>query len=228
MNYFNLLFISLVSLNIGCASKDTKETTNVNTSDNETKAISESSIKVSPLKQLDAADAPPNITYKGKASNVYQFSDKYGEHLIVVAETGETKSAGKNSDMKDMEMNVYHLQKKGETYAEIWKAQDYVRNCEFDLVLGIRPESMEVTDLDKDGIGEISFVYYLTCTSDVSPYQMKLLMYEGTDKYALRGTAKIMDIKSVFTPDAALKTAPADFLKFATEKWAMWEDQAAG
>lgn len=228
MNYFNLLFISIIALNIGCSAEATKETNGTNHSEIEVKAASQENIAVSPLKQLTAADAPKTITYKGEPSEVSQFSDKEGEHLIVVAETGQTKSAGKNSDMQDMEMNVYHLRKNGENYTEVWKAQDYVRNCEFDLVLGIRPESMEVTDLDKDGIAEISFVYYLTCTSDVSPYQMKLLMYEGADKYALRGTAKVMDIKSAFTPDAALKAAPADFLKFATEKWAMWEDQAAG
>ncbi len=228
MNHFNLLFISMLALSISCSSKETKETTDTSSTTLDTKATSPENTKVSPLKQLTEADAPKNITYKGKVTDVYQFSDKEGEHLIVVAETGETKSPGKNSDMRDMEMNVYHLRKNGENYTEAWKAQDYIRNCEFDLVLGIRPESMEVTDLDKDGIAEISFAYYLTCISDVSPYEMKLLMYEGTDKYAIRGTAKLVDIKSTYKPDAALKTAPAEFLKFATEKWVLWEDQAAG
>lgn len=185
---------------------------------------------VSPLKKLNPSDAPSEVTFKGEVSEVYSFSDNEGKHLIVVAETGEFKSAGKgkSADMKDKEMYVHHFLQKGDTYAEVWKAQDYIRDCEFDVVLGIRPESMEVTDVDKDGIGEISFVYYLACTSDVSPSDMKLLMYEGTTKYALRGTAKVMEIPSQYTIDAAFKAAPKALLDFAKKKWILFEDQMAG
>lgn len=185
---------------------------------------------VSPLKSLSTSDAPANVKFKGEVSSVYSFSDKEGKHLIVVAETGEFKSPGKDksADMRDKEMYVHHFVEKNGTYTETWKAQDYIRDCEFDLILDMRPESMEVTDLDNDGIGEISFAYFLACISDVSPYDMKLLMYEGTTKYALRGTAKLVEIKSTYTIDAALKSASKVFLDFAKKKWMLFEDQAAG
>lgn len=182
---------------------------------------------ISSLKELDLENVPKSLIFKGKTTEAYTFSDIEGKHLILVAETGELQKS-KSSDAKEMELYVHHFLQKEKEWVEIWKAQDFVRECEFDLVLGIRPESMEITDLDKDGIAEISFAYYLTCTSDVSPYTMKLLLYEGANKYALRGTAKVMDIESKFTIDSAFKTAPKSFLDFAKEKWHLFEDQAAG
>jgi hypothetical protein len=212
--FFSLLFCAYFLLNCAFTTQKTKNPTG----------------DVSPLKQVSVSDAPSNFKFKGKVSEVYTFSDNEGEHLIVVAETGEFKSVGKDksNDMKDTEMYVHHFLQKNGTYTEVWKAQDYIRDCEFDLILNIRPESMEVTDLDKDGIGEISFVYVLACISDVSPYDMKLLMYEGMTKYALRGTAKVMEIESKYTLDAAFKAAPKAFLEFAKKKWASFEDQMAG
>lgn len=182
---------------------------------------------VSSLKGLELKNVPKDLIFKGQATKSYTFSDIEGKHLIVVAETGELQKS-KSSDVKEMELYVYHFLQKEKEWVEVWKAQDFVRDCEFDLVLGICPESMEITDLDKDGIAEISFAYYLTCTSDVSPYTMKLLLYEGTSKYALRGTAKVMDVESKFTIDPAFKVAPTSFLDFAKEKWHLFEDQAAG
>lgn len=222
------LLISLLALGTACSSSE-KETTSAASASAEAKTQESSQNKgISPLKTLLPTDAPQYITYKGKPTAVYQFTDIEGEHLIVVSETGEMTAASKGEDMKDMEMAVYHLLSKESKYSEVWKAQDNVKDCMFDLVLNIRPESMEITDLDKDGIAEISFVYYIACISDVSPYQMKLLMYEGANKYALRGSAKVMDIKSKYTPDAAMSAAPAEFLDFAKKKWGLFEDQAAG
>ena len=185
---------------------------------------------ISPLKKLSPSNAPSGFKYKGKIQEVYAFSDNEGEHILVLAQSEEAKSQGKNKeeDMRDINMSVHHLLKGENTYKEIWMAQDYIRDCQFDLVLSMRPESIEVTDLDKDGIAEVSFAYFLACISDVSPYEMKLLMYEGATKYALRGTAKLVDIPSKYTIDASFNTAPKVFLDFAKKKWELFEDQAAG
>lgn len=208
-----------------CASDKTTASTNA---DNVQSGAESPKAEVPVLRPLSLTNLPTNFIYKGKPTQAYQFTDKAGEHILVVAETGEVKTPKGDEDARDKDMNVYHLLKNGDTYTEVWKAQDYIRNCQFDLILEMRPESMEVTDLDKDGIAEISFVYFLTCISDVSPYDMKLLMYEGTDKYAVRGTAKLVDIPSQYTLDAAFNTAPAAFSAFAKEKWRAFEDQAAG
>lgn len=46
---------------------------------------------------------------------------------------------------------------------------------------------LEVTDVDGDQIGELTFAYSLGCRGDVSPLVFKLLVLEGGEKYILRG-----------------------------------------
>lgn len=230
MKTFPVILMSILGFLSACSSAD-KESAAASTSNvsAEKKPENTTSQSVSPLKPLGIADAPKEVKYIGEPTAVYQFTDKVGEHLIVVSETGEMVSGPKGGDRSfDMEIGVYHLLKKEGHYTEIWKAQDFVRNCMYDLVLGISPNSVEISDIDKDGEGEISFAYQLNCVSDVSPNEMKLLMYEGSTKYALRGTTKVMDIPSKYTVDASFNSAPAGFLDFAKKKWGLFEGQRPG
>jgi hypothetical protein len=46
-----------------------------------------------------------------------------------------------------------------------------------------------VTDLDHDGVGEVTFAYLLNCAGDVSPARLKLLVLEDGAKYIIRGSS---------------------------------------
>ena len=107
---------------------------------------------------------------------------------------------------------------------EIWKARDFVNQCEFDLTLDVLEGSIRLTDLDGDGEPEVSFVYRLACRSDVSPLDAKLLMYEGATKYALRGQTKERVGENEFAGgdfkvDPAFEQAPKQFVEFAKAQW---------
>jgi hypothetical protein len=102
--------------------------------------------------------------------------------------------------------------------------RDGVPACELDLFAEFVPEATEVTDLDGDGIGELTFAYRTSCTGDVSPMTLKLLVLEQRDKYILRGTT-IVDagdgerLGGVVRPDAALAKNP----RFLAHARAVWE-----
>jgi hypothetical protein len=64
---------------------------------------------------------------------------------------------------------------------------DGIKTCPFDITAAFIKDAVTVTDLDKDGIPEIKIQYATACRSDVSPADMKLLLYENGEKYALRG-----------------------------------------
>ena len=122
---------------------------------------------------------------------------------------------------------ITHEARKTEKAAwkKVWEAKDFVNDCEFDLSLDVSWAQATVTDLDNDGVGEFAFTYVLGCRSDVSPLTMKLLMYEGSSKYALRGTNRVRvsdkDFEGgTFEVDAAFKKAPASFLEHAKAQWA--------
>ncbi|MGV3619417.1 MAG: M949_RS01915 family surface polysaccharide biosynthesis protein [Archangium sp.] len=149
-----------------------------------------------------------------------RFTDKAGEHLVkfVLSDVKKKKSSEGWSKSRDL-LVTHTIGKK-----QIWQAKDFVQQCEFDLQLEVVDGSIEVSDVDENGQGEVSFLYRLGCRSDVSPDGMKLLMYEGPTKFALRGESKerVSETEFMggeFQADPAFDKAPAVFLDFATAKW---------
>ena len=89
-----------------------------------------------------------------------------------------------------------------------------------------------ITDLDKDGISEIWIPYATVCTSEAVPLPMKIIMYEGNQKYAMRGLSHYLDPtvkESNMHPDLkrriggkmdeALLSAPQSFRNYAQQLW---------
>lgn len=69
--------------------------------------------------------------------------------------------------------------------------KDAVERCELDLVAEYVDAALGLSDADADGYGELTFAYKTTCTGDVSPVTLKLLMLERRDKYIVRGTTVV-------------------------------------
>ncbi|TGE05329.1 M949_RS01915 family surface polysaccharide biosynthesis protein [Hymenobacter fodinae] len=135
------------------------------------------------------AQVPAALRLPGKLLEAWRWTDANGQNLLVVFRKGP--SAEKTTKYTDEEAYVelfarQYVQRAG-SWQELWRLQDAVHNCPFDLWLGPLPGSTSVTDLDDNGQSETTLIYKLTCRSDVSPSDLKLIMHEGAAKYALRG-----------------------------------------
>jgi hypothetical protein len=158
-----------------------------------------------------------------------RWRDANGENLVVLAETGELPAAGVcDSDLpcRDAEVRAYHFARNGGAWKRLWLVTDFQRTCDYDLTASFVKGSLSVTDLDHDGVGESTFLYTLTCTSDVSPSTLKLIMHEGQAKYAIRGTTDVSAIigKSEYSGgernvDAAFGRAHARQRSYALAQW---------
>ena len=170
------------------------------------------------MSAVSAVTVTPWEKGKDGQARELRFTDSQGAHVVkfLLGAQRQTKTADGYS--RNKEFFVTHSL----GAQQVWKAKDFVQRCEFDLELEMLDDSIEVTDLDNDGVAEISFLYKLGCRSDVSPLEMKLLMYEGTTKYALRGESyeRVGETEyagGTFKPD--FKGAPPAFLEFAKTKW---------
>ncbi|QNH61946.1 M949_RS01915 family surface polysaccharide biosynthesis protein [Hymenobacter sediminicola] len=146
------------------------------------------------------AHLPAQLRLPGQLLEAWRWTDSQGENLLVVFRT-VTKSRQQlaaappdSSDVQDIEdfersaqLTARQYVLAGGTYKELWRLQDAVQDCPFDMWLGPLPGATSITDLDKDGQTETTLLYKLTCRSDVSPSGLKLIMREGAAKYALRG-----------------------------------------
>ncbi|CAM3476908.1 VCBS repeat-containing protein [Flavobacterium longum] len=173
-------------------------------------------------KELIIADVaesqlPADIKWGGKFKRAWRWQDKLGENLVVISETG---IYGSHEGHRNAEIFAYHFLL-GETSKPIWKLYDFEKDCPVDVEAEFMDDA--ITDLDNDGINEIWLVYKKACRGDVSPSEMKIIMYEGGKKYAMRGENKVQVSEKEtyggnYTFDEAFSKAKI-FQKFALKKW---------
>jgi hypothetical protein len=174
---------------------------------------------------LPATSKQLAFEHEGRIVHSARWRDKLGDHTLLLDETGEYPTAHPSGDgdgTSDASVYAYEYLEAGGKVSRVWKLEDHVRDCEFDLVANFVPDAVTITDLDADGVAEVTFQYTLTCTSDVSPMTRKLILREGKDKYAIRGTTRSKYYAEYVTrgaPDVAFKKAPPAFLKHALAQW---------
>lgn len=185
-----------------------------------------------PIAPSYTATPPAGLPVEGKIIAGVEWMEDSVKYYAWVAETEIAYAPPPGADAaeaEDMEWSqksifahVYAFGK--EQPIELWTHNDEVKECPFDLTLAYIDGTLKVTDLDNDGTAEVAFMYQLSCKSDVSPDEIRLLMYEGKDRYSISG---IMGLKlgteinepPVTTPDAALGAAPEAFRKHAEAIW---------
>jgi len=167
------------------------------------------------------------LKYSGKIDFGVQWKDKNGLNVVILT-TSEIKRSKSKTGIEEYSesKNLYGYQfiKSNDKFEELWKVQDFVNDCDADLELKFIENSLSVTDINNNGIGETTFLYTLGCRSDVSPVGLKLLMHEGKDKYALRGETliKLQNVEPYggkMDVDKSFNQAPEGFLSYAKKQW---------
>jgi len=130
---------------------------------------------------------PTSVAVKGKAVAAARWTDKVGLNVVVLTETARAGDASGGTKR----VYGYHFVREGSDWRQLWRIADAVEDCEFDLTLDMIGASLSITDLDGNGTAESTFAYVGSCRSDVSPDELKVLMHEGAQKYALRGSTRV-------------------------------------
>ncbi|MBX7240683.1 MAG: hypothetical protein K1X92_02960 [Bacteroidia bacterium] len=221
----------LVFFLLGCSGneKQTGESTQPNTPPVEKTQDVSAGLKVLPF---DKSRIPSGISVKGKITDGACWIDKNGENVLVVSIVEPFPTGKTNKDEpQDMEAELYAscFIKKENSWTELWKIQDYVRECPLDIQCDFVPGALTVTDLDGNNTGESMLIYRLACRSDVSPSTQKLIMHEGPVKLALRGTTTI-DIEGAkeqgsYKKDDAWKQVAPQLLTYAETQWKKFEKE---
>lgn len=144
--------------------------------------------KIDPVKGT-SADIPKSINVPGIVDQVWTWSDNAGKYLLIESTKDIYKEKGTESGDPENSGELYaalYLVKDSD-YSPVWTMSDSEKDCQFDITCAFVKDATSITDLDADGTAEITLIYRLACRSDVSPAEMKLVMYEGKDKYMLKG-----------------------------------------
>ena len=141
-------------------------------------------------------EIPKYIDFRGVIVESTRWIDILGENILIQTVSGQFKwkdylETRKEYDLQDKtELYTYLFRRQNNTeeFKQIWRIYDYLECYGVDWFTGYIPNATTITDIDRDGISEVSIPYVLICRGDVSPGTMKIIMYENEDKFALRGT----------------------------------------
>lgn len=176
------------------------------------------------LTNLNASQLPKMVKYQGKLRNAVQWTDRSGDHIVVTAETGVYRNPKNTEDWADAELFAQHYLVKAGVAQQTWKVYDFIKDCPVDVQASFIKNTLQVTDLNKDGMGEVWVMYKTACQGDVSPATMKIIMYQRAQKFAMRGENKIKlseqeQYGGQYTFDRTFLDGPKEFRDFALKLW---------
>lgn len=224
---FLAIFTIALVLFGACKSSDNNENSNSDESTENTENVSNTnnsnennSTESFDFKELSfSASEIADDLYVGDITTGKKWQDKAGINYLVISE--KTKTGGQ--DMKSYEIHGYHYVEKNGKFEIVREIKDFQENCDLILDCGLAENSLELTDLDGDNYGEVSFMYYMYCGMDLSPSTVKLMLLENGDKYPIRGESYVKLNPEGFGGARNLGTeftnAPSQFKDFAINKW---------
>jgi hypothetical protein len=180
---------------------------------------------------LSYDDIPKYLDFRGTVVEALNWKDSEGEKILIQCVTGHFVWKDYLEDSSE-----YMLQDKSELYAYLflrsegeklfkkqWRVYDYTECFGVDWFAGFIPKATAITDVDNDEIAEISLPYVSICRGGMDPGTMKIIMYEGSTKYALRGSTMLMcksehPYGGEYKPSANLKEREL-LLNFLIEHW---------
>lgn len=174
--------------------------------------------------KLDKNTIPQNIPYTGNIQQAVRWTDKTGEHIVLLTTTEITTTKHENDEFNSKALYANHYLVSGNNIQQTWQVYDYVKTCPFELLLNFVEQSFAVTDLNKDGKAEVWIMYKAACQGDINPVPMKIIMHQDNQQFTVRGTTsvKLNATKSTggeYHFDAAFTTSPAVFRQYAAQLW---------
>jgi hypothetical protein len=225
----NLLCLSLFFLNCvnpeNKQSSDSKQSDSKNDSDslagNENKQKAEIQIL-----EIDVNKLPKGIKYNGKIKSALRWIDQEGDNIVITTETGQYKNpkVKHERDGYDSELFGHHYKVSNDQAVKSWTVHDYIYDCILELDVLFIKNTLQVTDLNKNGLGEVWLMYKKVCHGDMGSYEMKIILYEGKNKYAMRGENKVEVEPGKYYGgdyqfDKAFNEGPEEFRDFAKKLW---------
>ena len=182
------------------------------------------------LAKVTASDLPGGVTASGPTlDQAWKYVDKAGTNYVLFSEKRSETGTGMGAERSaTLYVDDWLVPAKGKP-KNLLPVREVVEHCNLALTARFHDDALEVTDLDKDGIGEITFAYETNCASDVRPATYKVLTLQNGTMYILRGHTRIADPDQPggdYGADPIFKKAPAAFLDHAKQVWQKTADDS--
>ena len=173
---------------------------------------------------VDALDA---YVVDGVTTTAYRLNSDAERYTLILSRTGNFSVA--EGDERSARLYATLFADNPDGHQQRWLIQDRVDACPLDITAEFTDTPAQVSDADADGVPEFWVSYRTACRGDVSPSTLKVIGYEGSQKYALRGSSRLKLGDSSeggdYEVDVAFKSAPL-LQEYASKLWAAVRDEA--
>lgn len=131
------------------------------------------------------------IQQGGTLVDARQVQDVMGRHVLVLTRTvgPSREQSGAREGRIDLRATYYDEQPSG--WQEAWTIKDFVDCPDLDMMGRFLLKGLSVTDLDRNGVAEVTVPYMTFCGGGVDPGVLKIILRQGATKFALRGENEI-------------------------------------
>lgn len=130
--------------------------------------------------------------------SIRSWYDSLGANYLVQLQR-QNENANYSKPAAELVAHLYTLD--NEKAKRTWQLYDAMP-CDLDVIAEFADSTVLVTDINNNGVAEISIPYYIGCRGDVSYDQMKIIMYEAKQKFAIRGNSAICNSKTGLPVDS--------------------------
>lgn len=122
-----------------------------------------------------------------------QVQDVDGRHILVLSRTlGPSREQPKAGPEGRIDLRVTYYDERPFGWREAWTIKDSVDCPDLDMEGKFLAKGVTVTDLDRNGVAEVTVPYMTFCGGGVDPGVLKIIMRQGETKFALRGENEIL------------------------------------
>lgn len=164
------------------------------------------------------------------------WKDKLGQNRLIVSQSDRTAcktnlQCNALDNCFNTKISVEHFLEQKSGLHLVRKIYDFIRDCSPSPDISFIDNSLTITDLDLNGVAEISFIYRISCNKVKYQNVTKFIMLENGKKFALRSKNfntnqfnKPIDhdlntLSTEYKIDRAFNSAPISFLEFAKLQW---------
>lgn len=149
------------------------------------------------------------MAHKGQVQDGLVWKDESGENTLIVCYDADAAR-------QKRDIYVYQYRVAGGKCSLAWDIKDFGSDlCEMTFVGG----SLQLIDLDRDGILEACFMYQNRCDG-LDPYVTKMMLMHNGTKLAIRGKFGVEEGEEIEkTVDPAVAQAPPVFKNFMLLNW---------
>ncbi|TDF82728.1 M949_RS01915 family surface polysaccharide biosynthesis protein [Pseudomonas sp. H9] len=155
------------------------------------------------------------------------FHDREGEGLLILSrgdDQAQDEETGEDLDQVVLTATLYGRPKETDTFKVRWKIENETDCAGLDLDVGFYTDVSGATDLNNDGVAELTVASHAFCGGGIDPHDLRVELREGEQSYAIVG-------QSLITPPGeapyggeredspSLQAAPAVLRKHLDEVW---------